>query len=599
MQNNKLSELIEIIEKSNVSSIISDYISLEKKGSNHMGLCPFHPDSNPSMSVSDQKGIFKCFVCGAGGNAISFVQNYEGITFIEAVKKVSEKLGIDWKRYITFREVKIDPIVKRGWEINEEALNFFKYNLNNTNNTKVLEYIKSRGLTPDILDKYDIGFSGEGLSNFLLNKEFTEEEIVTYGLAKRKEDTTLQDYFFNRLIFSIRDKNGNIVGFSGRVIEESKYAKYMNSPENPVFKKSSILYNLDKAKTQANLKKELIVVEGFMDVIALGKAGIENAIATMGTAFTNDHNKIIESITNNIILAFDSDVAGINAAISTSKTLVQGKNKVSIVTVPNGKDFDEILSLGKEKVIETLNNKKDFLFFYKEMIFNKLGNNYSAEQFDVIRELLKVISFYNDNLVTDVNINEISEKLNISKGVLMEEFSKFVEEDNTPFLKEDIPMNREQRILEKAASNIKREETRFMNKIWLANAADEIVSYAIMYDFAFDYLKNHTIIIDNDDTRKLWRSYLENKINNVEITDEILLSRIENLVQKAKQNIENNEIQEIHDEKTFAEFIKNYENQLSEFRIELLKVQMKNETDIEERGFIYDMINNLSKNNKV
>ncbi len=599
MQNNKLSELIEIIEKSNVSSIISDYISLEKKGSNHMGLCPFHPDSNPSMSVSDQKGIFKCFVCGAGGNAISFVQNYEGITFIEAVKKVSEKLGIDWKQYITFREVKIDPIVKRGWEINEEALNFFKYNLNNTNNTKVLEYIKTRGLTPDILDKYDIGFSGEGLSNFLLNKEFTEEEIVTYGLAKRKEDTTLQDYFFNRLIFSIRDKNGNIVGFSGRVIEESKYAKYMNSPENPVFKKSSILYNLDKAKTQANLKKELIVVEGFMDVIALGKAGIENAIATMGTAFTNDHNKIIESITNNIILAFDSDVAGINAAISTSKTLVQGKNKVSIVTVPNGKDFDEILSLGKEKVIETLNNKKDFLFFYKEMIFNKLGNNYSAEQFDVIRELLKVISFYNDNLVTDVNINEISEKLNISKGVLIEEFSKFVEEDNTPFLKEDIPMNREQRILEKAASNIKREETRFMNKIWLANAADEIVSYAIMYDFAFDYLKNHTIIIDNDDTRKLWRSYLENKINNVEITDEILLSRIENLVQKAKQNIENNEIQEIHDEKTFAEFIKNYENQLSEFRIELLKAQMKNETDIEERGFIYDMINNLSKNNKV
>ncbi len=599
MQNNKLSELIEIIEKSNVSSIISDYISLEKKGSNHMGLCPFHPDSNPSMSVSDQKGIFKCFVCGAGGNAISFVQNYEGITFIEAVKKVSEKLGIDWKQYINFREVKINPKIKRGWEINEEALNFFKYNLNNTNNPKVLEYIKTRGLTSDILDKYDIGFSGEGLSNFLLNKEFTEEEIVTYGLAKRKEDTTLQDYFINRLIFSIKDKNGNIVGFSGRVIEESKYAKYMNSPENPVFKKSSILYNLDKAKTQANLKKELIIVEGFMDVIALGKAGIENAIATMGTAFTNDHNKIIESITNNIILAFDSDVAGINAAISTSKTLVQGKNKVSIVTVPNGKDFDEILSLGKEKVIETLNNKKDFLLFYKEMIFNKLGNSYSVEQFDVIRELLKVISFYDDNLVTDVNINEISEKLNISKEVLMEEFSKFKKKDNNPFLKEDIPVNREQKILEKATSNIKREEPRFMKKIWLANTADEIVSYAIMYDFAFDYLKNHTIIIDNDDTRKLWRSYLENKINNVEITDEILLSRIENLVQKAKQNIANNEIQEIHNKKTFEEFIRNYENQLSEFRLELLNAEMKNATDIEERGFIFDMINNLSKNNKV
>ncbi len=599
MQNNKLSELIEIIEKSNVSSIISDYISLEKKGSNHMGLCPFHPDSNPSMSVSDQKGIFKCFVCGAGGNAISFVQNYEGITFIEAVKKVSEKLGIDWKQYINFREVKINPKIKRGWEINEEALNFFKYNLNNTNNPKVLEYIKTRGLTSDILDKYDIGFSGEGLSNFLLNKEFTEEEIVTYGLAKRKEDTTLQDYFINRLIFSIKDKNGNIVGFSGRVIEESKYAKYMNSPENPVFKKSSILYNLDKAKTQANLKKELIIVEGFMDVIALGKAGIENAIATMGTAFTNDHNKIIESITNNIILAFDSDVAGINAAISTSKTLVQGKSKVSIVTVPNGKDFDEILSLGKEKVIETLNNKKDFLLFYKEMIFNKLGNSYSVEQFDVIRELLKVISFYDDNLVTDVNINEISEKLNISKEVLMEEFSKFKKKDNNPFLKENIPVNREQKILEKATSNIKREEPRFMKKIWLANTADEIVSYAIMYDFAFDYLKNHTIIIDNDDTRKLWRSYLENKINNVEITDEILLSRIENLVQKAKQNIANNEIQEIHNTKTFEEFIRNYENQLSEFRLELLNAEMKNATDIEERGFIFDMINNLSKNNKV
>ncbi len=593
---NKLSELIKIIEeKSNVSDIISDYISLEKKGNNHVGLCPFHSDSNPSMSVSDQKGIFKCFVCGAGGGAISFVQNYEGISFIEAVKKVSEKLKIDWKQYISQREIKINPEEARGWEINEEALNFFRYNLNNNQDSKVKSYIESRGLNESILDKFGIGYSGEGLSNFLLNKEFTEDEIIKYGLAKRKEDTTLQDYFINRLIFTIRNKDGKIVGFSGRVIEESQYAKYMNSPETPIFKKSNILYNLDRAKTTANLRKQLIVVEGFMDVIALHKAGIDNSIATMGTAFTKEHNSIIKSITHNIVLAFDSDVAGINATISTAKTLIQDELHVEVVTIPNGKDFDELLKQGKQAVATTLEDKKDFLAFYKDMIFKKLDSQGTDLSFDSLRELLKVISFYNDRLKADINLNEISNRYNISRDILDEEYSKFVKVDKSPFMNDYIPPtpNTQETQLQKVVRKITPKDPRHPQKIWLAMAEEEIVSYAVTHDYALDYLKDNPIVINNPDTYDLWKAYLGSVINGIEITNEVVLSRIAALKEKANQS-NDNEVKEVYNLTSFIQYVDNYKDTLIKFNILNLKKAIEEESNFEEKDNLLRMLSKLT-----
>ncbi len=606
MQNNKLSELIKIIEeKSNVSEIISDYISLEKKGNNHVGLCPFHSDSNPSMSVSDSKGIFKCFVCGAGGGAISFVQNYEGISFIEAVKKLSTKLGVDWKQYISQREVKIDPVKKRGWEINEEALNFFKYNLKNTTNNSVKKYISDRGIDNEIIEAFNIGFASEGLFNFLLNKNFTEDEIVKYGLAKRKEDTTLQDYFINRLIFTIKDENGNIVGFSGRVIEDAKYVKYMNSPETPVFKKSDILYNFHSAKIAANLQKELIVVEGFMDVIALYKSGIKNSIATMGTAFTKEHNKKITSIVNNVVLAFDSDVAGINATISTAKNLLNQKLKLFVVSIPNGKDFDELLKQGEKAVSDTLADRKLFITFYKEMIYKKLDSQGEDVSFDVLRELLKVLS-HSDEMYISKTINEISKRYEIDKDVIQSQFNKIqtsssknqqpANNQEPPFIPDYIPQapSEYEVSLRDAVTKIEK-DNRSQSTLMLEKIEDEIVSYAITEEYAFEYLCNNPIAFRRHENVILWREFSEHKIQNLIVEDEAIVKRMNELIKWNEQQKNNNENVEVFDSETYEYLIRKYKTLVKEYSKEHL-LRGLNEAEFDEKDHYLDMLKKLEIN---
>ncbi len=605
MQNNKLSELIKIIEeKSNVSEIISDYISLEKKGNNHVGLCPFHSDSNPSMSVSDSKGIFKCFTCGAGGGPIAFVQNYEGISFIEAIKKICAKLGIDWKQYISQREIKIDPVKARGWEINQEALNFFKYNLKNTTNTSIKKYVEDRGIDNEIIDTFDIGFSSEGLFNFLLNKNFTEDEIVKYGLAKRKEDTTLQDYFINRLMFTIKDENGNIVGFSGRVIEDVKYVKYMNSPETPVFKKSDILYNFHSAKISANLKKELIVVEGFMDVIALYKSGIKNAIATMGTAFTNEHNKKISSIVNNVILAFDSDVAGINATISTAKNLLNKKSKIYVVTIPSGKDFDELMKQGEAAITQTLEDRKLFITFYKEMIYKKLDSQGDDVSFDVLKELLKVLS-NSDELFISKTINEIAKRYEIDKEVVQSEFDKVKQPTKNesssnyqepPFVPEYIPQAPSEndvylrdavRELEKSTPDNRNQETLLLDVI-----EKKILSYAITEDFAYEHLCNNPIAFREHTNTILWREYSESKSKNLIIEDVEIAQKINDLKKWNEIQMQADESVEVDGVETYKSLIENYKALIDDYN-EPRILEALNEAEFDEKPHYLEMLKKL------
>ncbi len=608
MQNNKLSELIKILEeKTNVSDIISDYISLEKKGNNHVGLCPFHSDSNPSMSVSDSKGIFKCFVCGAGGGAISFVQNYEGISFIESLKKISGKIGVDWKQYITQREVKLDPVKVRGWEINQEALNFFKYSLKNTTNNSVKNYIAQRELDNEIIDIFEIGFSAEGLTNFLLNKNFTEDEIVKYGLAKRKEDTTLQDYFINRLIFTIKDEDGNIVGFSGRVIEDTKYVKYMNSPETPVFKKSNILYNFHSAKIAANLKKELIVVEGFMDVIALYKAGFKNAIATMGTAFTKDHNKKITSIVNDVVLAFDSDVAGINATISTAKNLLNQKLKIFVALVPNGKDFDELLKLGQEMVNKTLEERKLFIGFYKEMIFKKLDSQGNDASFDVIKELMKVL-VHSDELYISKTINEIAKRYEIDKEVIQGEFDKVksnvsfekeAKRDNPPYIPEYIPQAPAETdvYLRDAVEQIDKSDKKDQKELILNTLEDRIVAYAIFEEYAYEYLCKNPIAFMKHENVILWREFSEHKAKGILLEDVDLIGRINKLKKWSDDQNNKEENVEVSDQETFSHLISKYKT-LVDNHNEVKLLNAMQSADFGEQAHYLDMLKKL-KTNKV
>ncbi len=590
---NNLNELLTIIEnKNSVVDIISDYISLEKKGNNFVGLCPFHADSHPSMSVSPTKGIFKCFVCGAGGGPINFVQNYEGITFIDAVKKVSDKLELDWKPYITSKQKIIKPEIIRGWEINEEAHNFFKYNLKNSDNKKILKYIKSRDLNEEIIDKFSIGFSGDGssLSKFLLNKGFSEDEIIKYGLGKRKEDTTLIDYFINRLTFAIQDSNGNIIGFSGRIIDDSNYAKYLNSPETSIFKKSSILYNLHNAKIKANLKKEIIIVEGFMDVIALYKSGIENVIATMGTAFTNVHSKIVEGITKNIILAFDSDSAGINALINSAKTLIKDDTNVYSVFIPHGKDFDELYKNGKDEVMDVLNSKVEFLTFYKNKIYSAMEGAEGKKFSELLKILLETLSLYSDEFIVERTLSEISEKFHLSTDLLNKEFNKHKITKNiedAPYIQEYVP----QAPILNEVKNIKIKNKN--NKlIRLFEQEELILAYAIQNNDAFKILSSYESIfpIEDNNLYNAWLELKENKLNGTEINDAISLQIINNLLNKdISQKLKDNLI-------TISNFNEYINKNIALYKMikkENLKVELLNATSAEDKIFINEIIRKM------
>jgi len=546
-----LKDLIKLIEdKVRIVDVISDYITLEKKGNSYVGLCPFHSDSNPSLSVSESKKIFKCFTCGAGGSAISFVQNFEGISFIEAIKKVSEKNKINWKDYLSVREIKINPDKSRGWEINEEAMHFYTYTLKNASNEKVNAYITKRNFDEASINKFKIGFSGEGksLNTFLIKKGFSQNEIIKYGLGHMNEKGIVNDLFINRLMFPIQDINGNVIAFSGRVIEEkSKYSKYMNSPETIIFKKSETLYNISNARSQANLQKEMIVVEGFMDVISLSKKGINNVIATMGTAFTKQHIQMLKNITTNITLAFDSDNAGINAAISSGKALIQEKMNVKVVSIPNGKDFDELFNLQPEQIKVVLNNKKSFLEFYKEKIYFVLDKNPNEIDLNKLRDLLKVIAIYDDNMLIDINLKEISKKYNIDIDIIKNEFQKNKQIKNVvkdSYKKNYLPPN-----ISKQNKTISKLDQRIL--IY----EETILIHAYENKELFKYAFDSKLTFKTERSNNLWNELKYSFENNTPIKNEFILKQLDSLKQRLDYS-------EIHNLISFQEYIENYQGML-------------------------------------
>lgn len=278
--------------------------------------------------------------------------------------------------------------LQRGYDINQKALEFFKKNLNDR---RVVLYLKERKLDKKSIEKFEIGFSGIGLVKYLTSNGFTEEEIVEWGLAKRRSDNTLYDYFINRVMFPIKDADGRIIGFSGRKIsEDDEYSKYLNSKESELFKKGNILYNIDSLKNSIPPRQEIVLVEGFMDVISLGKIDLDNVVCTMGTTLTKEHIVSLKNISNKINLAFDNDVAGINATIEAGKKLIKEGFDVRVTKITGGKDFDEIINKKPECARDLIKNSKHFLIYFKNLIFdtNNFLDNFDTKLIEKILDVL-------------------------------------------------------------------------------------------------------------------------------------------------------------------------------------------------------------------
>ncbi|AGR41409.1 DNA primase [Spiroplasma taiwanense] len=432
-----------VLNKANIVDVISKYLDLQKKGRNYLSVCPFHDDSDPSLHVSLDKKIFKCFVCGTGGNVITFIQEFNNITFFKAVSLLAKDLKIkidgikdyDDKPKYSSKESKL-------FLINESIAALFNGLLISNLSKKARDYLRERRINASEILKFTIGFCPININifDYLIDLGFKKEEIFESGLVYQK-GVTYKSFFENRLIFPIRNEESNIIGFSGRIMDVDENPKYKNSIENLIFKKSKLAYNFNNAKKEARIKNEILILEGFMDVISLEKIDIKNSVAIMGTSLSDYHIKLFSRVAKNYKLFLDGDNAGIKAALKTAALLMEKRINVTIIENTTGKDPDELVKDGEVnliyQMIENAKHPVDFAINYYSKDLDINDSNQINEFISNILNLLKYeinIITINKILQTLANISQIKKEA-IEK--LFENYRIKINKNNTEELKAD------------------------------------------------------------------------------------------------------------------------------------------------------------------
>ncbi len=405
----------EIRDAADIVEIISNYVSLTPRGKNYFGICPFHDDNNPSMSVNRDKKIYKCFSCGATGTVFKFVMDYENISFIEAVKKVADSAGIN---------IDIGNIPKlknhsKLYEIYNLSLKFYTNNINTSAGKEAREYLKARGINDDIIKEFQIGLALDDKDSLskLLFKKFDEKSIMKSGLVNKNTYGFL-DLFYGRIMFPLYDLKGNVVAYSGRIYNREDKSKYFNTWETEIFKKGELLYNYHRAKDSARLNNQIIVMEGFMDVIRAYSIGITNVVATMGTAVTKEQAILIKKMAKEVILCFDGDDAGAHATMACADELIAIGVIPKIIALKDGLDPDEyIMKNGDEfkNLIKNTMNVMDFKLNYLKKGKN-LNNTIDEAQF--VSEAIKEIKKINDDILRELTIKKIVNETGLDEGIL-------------------------------------------------------------------------------------------------------------------------------------------------------------------------------------
>lgn len=355
----------EVRSKNDIVDVVSQYVKLTRKGSSYFGLCPFHNEKTPSFSVTPGKQMYYCFGCGAGGNVFNFIMEYENYTFGEALKHLADRAGVELPKIEYSKEVRQKAQEKAELlEINKQAAQYFYYQLRTDKGQRGYEYLKNRGLSEETMRKFGLGYSdkfSDGLYRFLKSKGYQDERLRGSGLFNVDERHGMYDKFWNRVIFPIMDVNNRVIGFGGRVMGDAK-PKYLNSPETKIFDKSRNLYGLNIARTTR--QKYLILCEGYMDVIAMHQAGFNNAVASLGTALTSGHASLLKRYTQEVLLLYDSDEAGIRAALRGIPILREAGVNSRVVSLKPYKDPDEFIkNMGPEAFEKRLDEAKDSFLF--------------------------------------------------------------------------------------------------------------------------------------------------------------------------------------------------------------------------------------------
>ena len=418
-------ELINEIRKSvNIVDVISSYMPLTKKGKNYFGVCPFHDDHSPSMSVAEDKQIYKCFSCGESGNVFTFLEKYENISFLEAVKKCADLSGIEFNYGKSIQKNYNQDL----YDIYKFASKLYQNNLHSKEGKEARDYLKNRKLDDNIIKEFEIGLSLNQASILTdaLKKKYDEKTLIKSGLVS-EGDYNLYDIYRNRIMFPLYDLSGNIVGYNGRIYNSNNKndSKYINSKETPIFKKGELLFNYHRAKKEAREYKFVIVVEGQIDAIRCYQAGYKNVVASLGTAITKEHAMLLRKLSNNIVLCFDGDSAGekaTNAAIEQLSTLAL---EPKIVRLEESLDPDEyILKYGKERFKDKIENALNIMQ-YKEIIIKKDMDLSRTEDLALYtNKMIKEINNINDDVLREISINKLASETNLEVKFIKSKLDK-------------------------------------------------------------------------------------------------------------------------------------------------------------------------------
>lgn len=414
----------EIREKVEIVDLINQYLPLKKAGANHVGLCPFHTEKTPSFSVSEANQFFHCFGCGAGGDIFEFIMKKENLSFVDAVKFLADKYGVEL-RESTPEEKQMKNRKDKYFEINRLVAKYFLDNL--AINNDVIKYLEKRNISYKMSRQFGLGYakdSWDDLYNMLKSSGYEEKDLEDLGLiGKKKQSDGYYDKFRNRLIFPIIDVKSRVIGFGGRVLDDSM-PKYLNSQETPVFNKGNSLYGLNMIDRYSN-KENIILVEGYMDVISLFNNGINFAVASLGTAFTNRQAQLIKRYGKNVYICYDSDEAGTNATNKAIEILLDEGIKPKIISLGQEKDPDEFFKTHtKNDFLKQMELAINFMDFKINIAKKKYNLDEIEGKIRFTNEVAKELRLLKNSIEQDVYINQLSEKLNIDKEAIKKEVSK-------------------------------------------------------------------------------------------------------------------------------------------------------------------------------
>ncbi len=419
-------QIKEVIEKTDIVALVSQYVPLEKAGSVYKGLCPFHNEKTPSFTVSPQKKIAKCFGCGGGGNPIKFLMQIKNISFTEALSELARDAGIKLEG---LKEENSGPDYSNYYKIMETAHKFFRYNLTNTTSgDEAIKYLLDRGIDMESINAFEIGLApdkSDALYNVLKNAGFNELDMFDLGLVKNGEHG-FYDLFKNRIMFPVKDERGHIIAFSGRIfVNDPSQPKYVNSPETVIFKKGQTLFHLYDAISDIRKNHQIVLHEGQMDVIASYRSGITTAICSMGTALTPEQVKIIAKYANNVVVCYDGDNAGLKAMVKAIRLFANQNINLRLVILPDGMDPDEyVKKYGKEAFLNFFNNNlldpSDFMVRYVS-----LNRNFSnmADIDAAKKEIFEYLKLNSSQILIERVLEKLANIMNVSKASLMIDFN--------------------------------------------------------------------------------------------------------------------------------------------------------------------------------